>query len=132
MMAFFAAASAEDLGAVGRGKQEYPFAIVRQPAQLHHVSLCRPGRRSAKPLAMALPKVGQVRLDLVERLRSAQVPAKAGDHLVEDEEGAVAVGEIAQAVQEAVAWRLVGALGLERHAGNLARMLQRRAPRTRR
>ena len=47
---------------------------------------------TAKPLPSALPKVGQVGLDAVQGLRTAEVPAEAGDHLVQDEQRAVPRG----------------------------------------
>ena len=55
-----------------------------------------------KPLASALPKHERSGHDVVDLLRAAVVPAKARDHLVEDEQRAVRVAEPLQLVQKAV------------------------------
>ena len=61
-----------------------------QPAELH--DLAPPDQRGeGEAVGHALAEGGEVGPDAVGRLRAAEVPAEAGDHLVEDEERAVGV-----------------------------------------
>src|SRR5580765_2293231 len=77
--------------------------------------------RNRKAVAQCLAKRGKVRLHVVDLLPTTQGPTESSDGLVEDEQRAVAMGEIAQPVEESVDG-LVGAAGLEHDAGNVVRV----------
>lgn len=94
------------LGSVRRGQEEHALVDVPEPAALHQLPTAGENRYG-EPVGHAFPERGQIRNDTVLGLGTAETEAKAGDHLVEDEYGAFARGEVADRVEEPTARRLV-------------------------
>ena len=105
------------LGAVRRREEEDPLARVAQAAELHDLALADE-RGAREAVRHRLAEGRQVGLDAVGRLRAAEVPAEAGDHLVEDEQRAVPRAQVAQALEEPRR-RRDAALGLEHDTRDL-------------
>src|ERR1700684_1725358 len=59
--------------------------------------------------------------DAVKSLRAAQMPAEAGDHLIEDQQGATVLAELLDLQEIARAWKRSG-LRFHDHAGNSLRI----------
>ena len=57
---------------------------------------------TGRPPPITLPKRGEIGRDAEARLRAAERDAEAGDHLVEDQQRAVAIAQRAQPAQEAL------------------------------
>ena len=70
----------------------------------HHLATPAEGA-NRDPAADALGEAGKVRLDAEVLRRAAVGKDHAGLHLVEDEDGAVGRGELADPLQEAGSWR---------------------------
>ena len=108
------------LRAGGLRQQEDAVGVVDEAAEAHHVPAAGQ-RRHRESVRYALAERAQVRLDVVDELGTALMPAEPGDHLVQDEQRAVLVAQAAQAVEVARGGRL-DRLGLQDHRGDLARM----------
>jgi hypothetical protein len=88
------------LGAVGGGEQEDAFVPGAQAAAFHE--LAPAGQRGdGEAVAEGLAEGGQVRCHAVDALGAVLGPAETGDHLVEHEHGAVAGGQLADALEVA-------------------------------
>ena len=106
------------LRAVGGGQQEDPRSLGAQAPELHEVAA--PGKGGDREaVAERLAPGREVRRHAVDLLGASGRPAHAGDHLVEDQDEAVLVGELAQPLEEA--GRRLGhpGRGLEDQAGDL-------------
>jgi hypothetical protein len=99
-MTAMAAARVWGFGAVGGGEQQHPLVLGAQPAEFHEFPSAGEGG-DGEAVAEGLAESGQVGGDAVDALGAVFGPAEAGDHLVEDEDGAVAGGEFANPVQVA-------------------------------
>ena len=88
------------LGSVRGRKEKDALAWVAQTAELHDLPLADE-RRDRETVRHPLAEGGEIGLEAVGRLGTAKVPAKAGDHLVEDEQGAVPRTELSHALEEA-------------------------------
>src|SRR5690349_14800206 len=92
-----------------------------QAAQLHDLPLARQcGNRET--IAYALAEGRKVRRNSVEFLCARDVPAKAGDHFIENEHGAFAAAELLNRAEK-IGLRADGRRGLQDDAGNSAGIL---------
>src|SRR5579863_2601874 len=92
-----------------------------EPAEAHDLPLAHQGG-DGEAIAHGLAKGGEMRSDAVELLRSAHVPAEAGDHLVEYKKAAIALADRLDFPQEAGLGRCHG-FGFEQDAGDAVRIL---------
>src|SRR5262249_20820312 len=77
------------------------------PAKLHDIALAD-DRRDREAVSHGLPEGAQVRIKIKISLRPTVVPAKPGDHFVQDKQGSVLAAKIAYAIEKIVARRMVG------------------------
>ena len=106
------------LRAGGLRQEEDPVGIVGEAAEAHDVPAAGQCRHW-ESVGEALAEGAQVRLDTVDELGSALMPAETCDHFVEDEKCPVAVAEAAQAVEVTRVGRL-DRLGFHDHRSDLA------------
>jgi hypothetical protein len=97
-MVAMAAASA---GSSAPWVQKYPFAAVAHATELHQVA-APDQRRQGKAIGDCPAKGSKVRSHTVDRLSSAHMPAKAGDHLVQDEYRPVFAAQRLDTLQEII------------------------------
>ncbi len=113
---------ADGLRTVRLREQEDAFRGVAKPSELHDLALARE-HRDRVAVADRLTPCREVGVDAVAMVRAAQVEADRADHLVEDQNGALALGQRAQALEVALV-RLVVLHRLEDHRGDLSRVLR--------
>src|SRR5918994_4126893 len=75
-----------------------------QPAKLHQLSLADESRHR-EPVSQAFTERAQIRNNTVNPLRTSQVPAKAADHFIEDEDGPVLPAQCLDLSQKVVGRR---------------------------
>src|SRR5690606_14245985 len=85
-------------------------------------------RRDGKTVAQRLAETGEVGLHRIMGLRTAARPAQAGDHLVQNEQRAVAMAKILEA-PEVARIGLVAARGLQDERRDRAGMAGEKRPR---
>ena len=104
---------------------------ARRRDELHQIGASAVGA-DRQAAADDLAETGEIRLDAEDLLRAAGRSAESRDHLVEDEQRAVADRQIAQAGEEAIARRDdadVAGDRLDDDGGDLIAIPRRRAPR---
>ena len=93
-----------------RGGQRYrlsPEGPANRDRSLSHGVPFAQHRRNGPPVPQRFPEHGQVRLEAVPRLGSAQVAPEARDRLIQDEQRPILVGETLDGFEEAVRRRIV-------------------------
>ncbi|SPU67152.1 Uncharacterised protein [Brucella neotomae] len=105
-----------------RGKQKDAGEIrMVKPAKPHIFGLARE-RRNGKAIAERLSETGKVRHDTIKLLRAAHMPAKAGNHFIQNEKCTVFMGN-AHGFMEKIVLRLVCARRLHDDGGDAPRIV---------
>ena len=108
-------------GTVGGGEQEDALLVVEEAAQFHHFTLAGECRQR-ETIGQRLAEARHVGRDAIQRLGAALVEAEAADGLVQRDQGAIAVGQVDDLLQEAVLG-LFGTSRLQQHHGDAVRVL---------
>ncbi len=87
-----------------------------EAAELHDLATAGQGRKR-KAVCQRFSKRRQIGRDAVDVLSARLMPAKAGDHLVENQERAVSMADLLEPGEEVLAWFFEPGR-LQNHAGN--------------
>src|SRR6266508_1002885 len=89
------------LATMRRREEEHALLRVPEAAELHDVAAADE-RGDREPVSETLAERRQIGRDAEALLRAAQAEPEAADHLVEDEDGALAGADLPQALEESV------------------------------